>query len=638
MFKKEWPKHSILAIAIIATWLKTYIVYKTSFSITIDNPLQEFILFLNPLSMILFVYGIALFFKSEKGKNRYLIIVTLITSIVLYANVAFYRFFSDFITLPLLFQTQNFGDLGSSASESVFWTDIVYFADLFILILAIKFLTVKKVTAKAPSVQRKVYFVLAAAVMFFNLGLAEAERPQLLTRSFDREMLVKNIGMYNYHLYDVYIQSKSQAQRALANGSELVEINNYVRANQAEPSDEMFGIAKDRNLIVVTLESLQSFVINNEMNGETVTPFLNELTKDEDTVYFPNFYHQTGLGKTSDSEFLLENSLYPRGGSAVFFTHSGNTYNSMAEKLGNAGYHTNVQHANTKSFWNRDIMYNAMGIEEFQDVDSFTVEEGQAVNWGMKDIPFMEQSVEHMAEMPQPFYSRLLTLTNHHPFYLDEEDKFIDEFDSNSGTLNRYFQTSRYLDEAVEKLFEDLKEKGLYENSVIVMYGDHYGISENHNAAMEQYLGKEITPYETAQLQKVPFFVHIPGYGEGHVDEEVGGQVDMRPTILHMLGLETDQDIQFGDDLFSEEHEEFVVFRDGRFITDENVYAGDVCYDIETGEESDPAACEPYIDRALTELGYTESIINGDLLRFYDEENGKLLTPELEEELDKVKE
>lgn len=638
MLKKEWPKHSILAIAIIATWLKTYIVYKTSFSISIDNPLQEFILFLNPLSMLLFVYGIALFFKSEKGKNRYLIIVTLITSIVLYANVAFYRFFSDFITLPLLFQTQNFGDLGSSASESVFWTDIAYFADFFILILAIKFLPVKKVTAKAPSVQRKVYFVLAAAVMFFNLGLAEAERPQLLTRSFDREMLVKNIGMYNYHLYDVYIQSKSQAQRALANGSELVDINNYVRANQAEPSDEMFGIAEDRNLIVVTLESLQSFVINNEMNGETVTPFLNELTKDEDTVYFPNFYHQTGLGKTSDSEFLLENSLYPRGGSAVFFTHSGNTYNSMAEKLGNAGYHTNVQHANTKSFWNRDIMYNAMNIEEFQDVDSFTVEEGQAVNWGMKDIPFMEQSVEHMAEMPQPFYSRLLTLTNHHPFYLDEEDKFIEEFDSNSGTLNRYFQTSRYLDEAVEKLFDDLKEKGLYENSVIVMYGDHYGISENHNEAMEQYLGKEITPYETAQLQKVPFFVHIPGYGKGQVNEEVGGQVDMRPTILHMLGLETDKDIQFGDDLFSEEHEEFVAFRDGRFITDENVYAGNICYDIETGEESDPAACEPYIDRALKELGYTESIINGDLLRFYDEENGKLLTPELEEQLDKIKE
>ncbi len=631
MFKKEWPKHSILAIAIIATWLKTYITYKTSFSITIDNALQEFILFLNPLSLLLFVYGISLFFKSEKVKNRYILTVALISSIILYGNVAFYRFFSDFITLPVLFQTDNFGDLGSSASESVFWTDIAFFADVIIIFAAIKLLNIKPSAKTLSSAQRKSYLVLSAAVLFLNLGLAEAERPQLLTRSFDREMLVKNIGMYNYHLYDIYIQSKSQAQRALADGSELVEVNSYVRSNQPEPSAEMFGAAEGKNLIVVTLESLQSFVINNEMDGQTITPFLNDLTKDEDTFYFPNFYHQTGLGKTSDSEFLLENSLYPLSGGAVFFTHSGNTYNSMAEKLGEKGYHTNVQHANTKSFWNRDMMYKSLNIKEFQDVASFSVGDGQAVNWGMKDIPFMEQSVEHMTEMPEPFYSRLLTLTNHHPFYLDDEDMMIDEYDSNSGTLNRYFQTARYLDESVKTLFDELKAKGLYENSVIVMYGDHYGISENHNEAMAQYLGKEITPFESAQLQKVPFFVHIPGSGNGSVNEEVGGQIDMRPTIMHLLGMETDKDMQFGGDLFSEEHEEFVVFRDGRFVTGENVYAGNTCYDSETGEETDMAQCEPYIEPALMELDYSESIINGDLLRFYDEKNGELILTEEEE-------
>ncbi|TWT09131.1 LTA synthase family protein [Planomicrobium sp. CPCC 101079] len=623
MLKKEWPKHSILVIAIIATWLKTYIVYKTSFSITIDNALQEFILFINPLSLILFVYGISLFFKSEKGKNRYLVTVTVISSIVLYANVAFYRFFSDFITLPVLFQTENFGDLGSSASESIFWTDIFYFADVFILLFAIKFLKVNTGNIKSLLVQRKAYFILSAAILFFNLGLSEAERPQLLTRGFDREMLVKNIGMYNYHLYDLYVQSKSQAQRALADGSELVEVNNYVRANQAEPSEDMFGAAEGRNLIVVSLESMQTFPINNTMNGQTITPFMNELTKDEDTIYFPNFYHQTGLGKTSDSEFLFENSLYPLSGGAVFFTHSGNTFNSLSEKLGSKGYHTTVQHPNAKSFWNRDMMYESLGIDEFLDINSFEIGEGDAVNWGMKDIPFMEQSVAHMAEMPQPFYSRLITLTNHHPFFLDEEDQFIGEYDSVSGTLNRYFQTVRYMDESVKTLFDELKAAGLYENSVIVMYGDHYGISENHNEAMQQYLNKEITPYETAQLQRVPLFIHIPGYGEGRVEEEVGGQIDLRPTVLNMLGVETIKDIQFGGDLFSEEHEEFVVFRDGRFITEDSVYAGNVCYDRETGEESDPLNCEPYIDQALTELDYSESIINGDLLRFYNEEDGQ---------------
>ena len=45
-----------------------------------------------------------------------------------------------------------------------------------------------------------------------------------------------------------------------------------------------------------------------------------------------------------------------------------------------------------------------------------TINEGDAVNWGMKDIPFVKQSVDLMAEMPQPFYSRLITLTNHYPF------------------------------------------------------------------------------------------------------------------------------------------------------------------------------------------------------------------------------
>lgn len=625
MLNKKWPKHTILAIAIIATWLKTYITYQTGFSITIDNLMQEAILFLSPLSLLLFLYGASLFFKQQKNKNRYLLAMTLVTSIILYGNVAFYRFFSDFITLPVLFQTDNFGDLGSSAAASIYPTDILYFSDFILLLAAVTLLQVKEENKESRKSHRRAYFILSGAVLFLNLGLAEAERPQLLTRSFDREMLVKNLGMYNYHLYDIYVQSKSQAQRAFADGSELTDVHNYVRANQVSPSEEMFGIAEGKNLIVVTLESMQTFTLNAQMNGQTITPFLNSLTEDEDTVYFPNFYHQTGLGKTSDSEFLLENSLYPLGGGAVFFTHGGNTYNSMAEKLSNQGYSTNVQHANNKSFWNRDMMYESLGIDEFLDIQSYTVGEGQAVNWGMKDIPFFEQSVAHMAEMPQPFYSRLITLTNHHPFTLDEEDKLIDEFDSNSGTLNRFFQTTRYLDEAVKELFDDLKEQGLYENSIIVMYGDHYGISENHNEAMAQYLGKEITPYESAQLQRVPFFVHIPGSGQGHVNEEIGGQVDMRPTILNLMGVESNTDMQFGSDLFAEEHEEFAIFRDGRFVTEDYVYAGNTCYENGSGQPIDQELCAPYIDQALTELDYSERVINGDLLRFYDEETGQLL-------------
>ncbi|WP_342598391.1 LTA synthase family protein [Psychrobacillus sp. FSL H8-0483] len=630
MMKKKWPTHSILVIAIVATWMNTYIVYHTSFDMKIENIMQQVILFINPLSFLLFAYGLSLFFKSPKARNRYIVITSIILSGVLYGNAVFYRFFNDFITIPVLFQTSNFGDLGASARESIYVTDIFYFTNVFIILIAMKWLKINEKVSLIKPAMRRAYFVLAAAVLFLNLGLSEIERPQLLTRSFDREMLVKNIGPYNYHLYDLYIQSKSHAQRALADGSELVEVNNFVRSNQADPNEEMFGTAKGRNLIVVSMESLQSFVINNDMNGHEVTPFLNSLTNDKDTYYFSNFYHQTGLGKTSDSEFLLENSLYPLGGGAVFFTHGENTFHSMAESLNEEGYFTNVMHPNKKSFWNRDMMYQSLAIQKYYDVNSYVVDEENAVNWGMKDIPFFEQSVAHMKEMPQPFYSRLITLTNHYPFTLDEEDKLIPEYDSNSNTLNKYFQSVRYMDEALKNLFDDLKEQGLYDNSIIVMYGDHYGISENHNVAMEQYLGKEITPYESAKLQRVPLFVHIPNSGQGEEITETAGQIDLRPTILHLLGVETAKDMQLGADVFSEDHEEFVVFRDGGFVTDKLVYTKNACYDNATGSEIDIENCQPYIDRAAQELGYSDKIINGDLLRFYDLKTGNLLLDEAE--------
>ena len=630
MKKFNWPKHSVLTVAIVATWITTYIGYITSFNMKIDNMMQEFILFINPLSFLLFVFGVALFIKSTKRRNIYLLSVSVLTSFVMFANAVFYRFFNDFITLPVLFQTSNFKDLTSSVTGNLQVVDVFFFSNVLLVYLAIRFIPKTEDTPIRRKAARKVYFIMSAAVMMLNLGLAEIQRPQLLTRTFDRELLVKNIGAYNYHIYDVFIQSKSHAQRALADGSELVEVGNYINANYAAPDEEKFGIAEGRNVIAVSLESLQSFVINEEMNGQVITPFLNELSKDPDTFYFSNFYHQTGLGKTSDSEFLVENSLYPRNGGAVFFTHSGNTYDSMAKRLGQNGYFTNVMHANDKSFWNRDIMYQALDIDHLYDLESYEVGEGDAVNWGMKDIPFFEQSADLMTEMQQPFYSRLITLTNHYPFDLDEEDMYIEPYDSNSKTLNKYFQAVRYMDEAVKLFFEDLKEKGLYDNSIIVMYGDHYGISENHNKAMSMYLDKELTAYDNAKLQRVPLYVHIPGYGKGETVEEVSGQIDLRPTLLHLMGIETQGDMQLGKDIFSPDHEPFTIFRDGRFITDKNVYAEEVCYDDATGEEVDIIVCKPFIERATTELDYSDMIINGDLLRFKKEEENQAQIKELE--------
>lgn len=608
------PRISLIALAVCFLWLKTYIAYKVDFDIDIDNWRQEFILLINPLSFLLFVFGVSLFLK-EKRKNAYLFVTSVLLTAVLFANIVFYRFFNDFLTIPVLFQTSNMSDLGSSVSELVNPSDFLYFADLIILALLVKRKPAFLKDNHYNKNDKQVFLLASLGMAFFNLGLSEVERPELLTRTFDREILVKNIGTYNYQLYDAFLQSKSSAQRAVADGSKLAEIENYVRANKEEPNRELFGIAKGKNVIMVSMESLQSFVINKTVNGREITPFLNRFLKE--SYYFNNFYHQTGQGKTSDSEFIVENSLYPLGRGAVFFTNAQNEYRALPEILNEKGYYSASFHANNSSFWNRDIMYKALGYNRFYDIDDYVVNEGNSVNWGLKDKEFFTQSVEYLKEMPQPFYAKFITLTNHFPFTLDEKDRSIDEYDSNSKTMNRYFPTARYADEALRQFIEDLKAAGMYENSVIVFYGDHYGISENHKQAMGQFLGKEITPLESVQLQRVPLIIHVPGQ-KGKTISKVSGQVDVRPTLLHLLGISTADNMEFGTDLFAKGQLELTVLRDGSFITEENVFTRDTCYDKQTGEIIDRNACEPYIEKSKQELEYSDRIIYGDLLRFYN--------------------
>lgn len=606
-----------ILLAVGFVWLNTYLICRFTFEIELENTMQKFIYVISPLSLTVLLFGLTMF-ASGKRRENFILGITFILNFILAANVVFYGFFDDFITLPVLLQTSNMSDLGSSILGLLNTSTVLSFASF--ILLAVYFWKEKgKLNFEPiPFRVKSSYFLSVVLIFVFNLGLAEAERPQLLSRSFDRKILVKNIGIYNYHIYDIVLSTKTTAQKAMADSSELVDIENYVKSNQKEADEDMFGIAKGKNVILISLESVQNFVINGKVHGEEITPFLNDFIKE--SYYFNNFYHQTGQGKTSDSEFIVANSLYPVDRGAVFFTNPNNTYVASPSILKENGYFTSVFHANDKSFWNRDLVYHSFGYDKFFDVESFEVTDENSVGWGLKDIDFFEQSVEIMKDLPQPFYSKFITLTNHFPFDLDLDDQYIAPYDSGDKTVDNYFTTVRYLDEAVKNFIKKLKEAGLYENSIIIMYGDHYGISENHNHAMEQYLGKEITPFETVQLQKVPFIVHIPGQ-KGKTISDVSGQVDIRPTIMNLLGIDTSDTLQFGQDVFARDNQAFTILRDGSFITDKYVYTNNMLYDVKTGEKlEDKSVVLPYIEKAKQELGYSDKIIYGDLLRFFNQD------------------
>ncbi|CAN7234778.1 LTA synthase family protein [Rossellomorea arthrocnemi] len=606
-------RDNFFMLTLIFLIAKSYVVSRFVFNLEIENVMQELILFLANAGSIMLILSLVAIGKKETLKWK-LLVTNILGTFILYFNVVYYRFFNDFITLPVLFQTDNASDLGESIISLMNPLDIFLIADFVLISYLFKYV-------KIVENKRKHYkFAFASAIiLLLNIGLANIERPQLLTRSFDRQMLVKNLGVFNYHLYDGFLQAKTNMNRALADNSELAEVLNYTESIKRPVNEEMTGVAKGKNVFVISLESTQNFVINNKVDGKVITPFLNQLIRQEDTYYFNNFYHQTGQGKTSDSEFLFENSLYglPRG--AAFFTHAQNEYNGLPSLLKEKGYTTSVFHANNKSFWNRDVMYKNLGYENYYSESYYEVNNENSIGWGLKDQSFYEQSIPYLKELSQPFYSKFITLTNHFPFSLEQEDESIPEWTSNDGTVNRYFTTVRYEDEALKQFFERLKEEGLYENSVFIIMGDHYGISQNHNEAMGQYLGKEITPFVNTQLQRVPMIVHIPGETNGRTISNVSGQIDVKPTILNMLGIKPDEDIQFGSDLFTKDPDQFVVLRDGSFITDKYVYTDQKCYDKSTEKLTEQNACEPYIKQAEDQLKYSDQVVYGDLLRFLEE-------------------
>lgn len=609
----------IYLLAVLMLWIKTYITQTTQFQLGVEGPLQQFLLLLNPLGSALLFLGISFLFKGTRKYTSLLIVYTLM-SILLYANVVYYRFFSDFITLPTIFQTQNFGDLGGSILTLLKPFDILFFVDVFVVFYLRFSRKIQKQTTRIGYKKPVAIIAVALAVSIINLGLAEASRPQLLTRGFDRNYIVKYLGMYNYSIYDSVETMKASSQRALADSSDTTEVVNYTQSNYAEPNPNYFGAAKGMNVIYLHLESFQNFIIDYKLNGEEVTPFLNSLSKDKNTMYFDNFFHQTGQGKTSDAEFMLENSLFGLPQGSAFITKAQNTYQAAPSILKDYGYTSAVFHGNKGSFWNRNEVYKSFGFDHFYDASYYdTSSSDDMAEYGLLDKPFYEQSKSLLSSLPQPFYTKFITVGNHFPYTMNQDLVTIDKAQTGDSSVDNYFQTARYTDEAIEQAFNQLKEQGLYDNSMIVLYGDHYGISHNHNKAMAEVMGEEITPQEGANLQRVPLFIHVPGM-KGEANHTYGGQTDLLPTLLHLLGIDTKDYVQFGSDLLSEEHNEVVPFRNGDFVSPEIDSINEKFYDNKTGlplDESrieDAKALKKEVDHKLQ---LSDKVVNGDLLRFY---------------------
>jgi hypothetical protein len=436
---------------------------------------------------------------------------------------------------------------------------------------------------------------------------------------------LSNQEFFSYHIKDLISGIWGETYEGQMDGLS----NEY----ETEKNGPHFGVASNRNVVIIQVESLQNFVIGRTYNGQELTPNLNRLLE-ENTTYFPRFYQQIGSGNTSDAEFAVNHSLYGTLASYTYKLYPNNYFRGLPVLLKERGYDTAVFHAfEDQTFWNREEAYPAIGFDRFygglndqgRDGD-YTMTEW--MGWGLTDSEFYPQTIEFMKQLNQPFYGLVISLSNHHPYEMLPHYRFIDLYPEDKGTIvGNYLNSVAYTDYALGLFFEDLKAEGLYDNTLFLIYGDHVGLTQNPeiNQGMERLLGREYGPLD---MLNIPLLIHLPS-AENTLKGEiltVGGQTDILPTIAYLLGWEELDTLYVGHNIYTVK-QGFVAQQTympkGSFISDDLVYImsrdgifehGEA-FDFYTGKLLPLEQARKGYERSISIVNTSEYILKSDALR-----------------------
>ena len=563
---------------------------------------------ISPIISDLFIsllFGGLYFCFKEKNRFKYIFALSIIFSIVGIANIVYYHYYNSFISVTFISfaltntETGDANVVGNLLNIEFF---ILLWFPIFMFFYNRK-LKSKNIKIKEYSKQERKKVLKIIYTWFFCLILLFLTTLDLVDygrfyNQWNREYSVTKFGVYLYQLNDIIVSIEPKVAPLFGSDKAKKEISDYYEEiDNKQTINEYTGIFEGKNIIAIHAESIQTLAMEQEFNGISVTPNLNRLASEG--IYFSNFYSQVSIGTSSDTEYLVSTSFMPVKSGTAFVNYSDKTYPSMYKILNENGYYTFSMHANTGDFWNRNNMYKSLGYDKFYEKNSFEIDE--TIGFGLSDRSFFTQAVniiEEISNTNDKFYGTIITLSNHTPFEDVDSYGYYDvsmtvdgiTYPYLEGTkLGNYFKSVHYADKQIGMFIDLLDEKGLLEDTIIIIYGDHdariakseweyyYNYDYLNNTTLDEndpnY--KDIDYYWYEVNRRTPFIIWTKDedFKEKYSQKitKVSGMIDISPTILNMLGLYNKYAL--GEDLFENfDEENIVAFPNGNFITDKVYY------------------------------------------------------------------
>ena len=547
------------------------------------------------LSYIFLFIGISLSLKKKIGKKIYLSINILFLILFLVHNV-YYSMTNTFFDFNLL-------ESASEGSPYILDTiknakPIVYLSAIFIIYLinlGYKRIPYKTKNNYPTTILICIIFLLFHSYIPSTLGKANEEltwsswrNPRNIYISFnDSNKSLKISGLYEYTFRNFYVTYLKTAEAENEEDEQFLEMAfSYSESN----NNKHTGKFKGKNLIFIQLEGIDNWLLNkNDM--PTLYNMLNN------SYNFTNHYsYYNGGGSTFNSEFAVNTGFI----TPLSYTQNAYTFNknkfpySMANLFQKENYSVNAFHMNTGEYYSRNVNYKKWGydnyyglidIKEYED-KSYQLDRELILNEEFNKLLFPEDSL---------FVDYIITYSNHMPFNNNKGVcKLLNELDNNEIINNNNIEQTnneenkniveikelteeecikrqaKETDYMIELLLQNLEDKKLLDNTVIVAFADHYLYTVEDKTILEQY--KET---KNNLINKTPFFIWSKETKKTEI-KEVTSQLDILPTVLNLFGIKHNPNNYIGKDALNPNYEGIVFFNDYSWY-DGNVY-------VENGE------------------------------------------------------
>ena len=363
----------------------------------------------------------------------------------------------------------------------------------------------------------------------------------------------------------------------------IINMHNYFKNVKPTPKNEYSGLFKDKNIIYIVAESLDTIAIDEEL-----TPTLYKMANN--SFVFNNYYQPLYPISTLDGEYMLLSSLIPKEGVWSLYDSSNN---SMPFTYGNSfkknGYTTYAFHNNVYNFYHREEAYPNIGFN-YLACGNGLEKNMNCNNWPNSDLEMIE-STKNLFINNDKFASYYMTFSGHLIYNFRENSMSIKNKDSvedlnYSKDIKAYLSANIELDKSLEELLKELEKNNKLNDTLIVISPDHFPYGLTGKEINEK---SEFDRNNKFELYHTSLIIYNPNIEKTVIDKTVSG-IDVLPTILNLFGIEYDSRLLMGRDIFSDE-EHIVILSDRSWITD-------VCsYDSLTNKCTNGYNDKEYINR-----------------------------------------